>query len=136
MSRIGSRNTVPELVVRRLLWSMGYRYRLHRRDLPGTPDIVFIGKRLAIFVHGCFWHRHIDCRKSSIPKTRTEFWRAKLEANVKRDLRKFQELTQLGWKCQVIWECETSDIGLLRNKVEALMNQANRTREVPEEGAK
>lgn len=107
MSRVKGADTTPEWIVRRLLHGMGYRYRLHRKGLPGTPDIVFPGRRKAIFVHGCFWHRHEGCRMTSTPKTRSTFWREKFEANRERDLRKFRELAAMGWEYLVVWECET-----------------------------
>ncbi|URD59893.1 DNA mismatch endonuclease Vsr [Sphingomonas sp. KRR8] len=97
------------MVVRRLLHAMGNRFRLHRRDLPGTPDIVLPGARKAIFVHGCFWHRHPGCPKATTPKTRREFWREKFDRNVERDRRKEVELRQAGWDVLTIWECETRD---------------------------
>lgn len=106
MRSIRKTDTKPEWVVRRLVYSMGYRYRLHRRDLPGTPDLVFPGRRKVILVHGCFWHRH-DCplgRKS--PLARPEYWLPKLERNRQRDLMTLKQLAALGWKALVIWECE------------------------------
>jgi len=108
MSAIRSRNTAPEMVVRRLLHGLGYRYQVHRRDLPGKPDIVFPGRRLVVDVRGCFWHQHPDpaCRHVSLPKTRSEFWRAKFEGNIARDRRNGQELVNLGWLVLVLWECE------------------------------
>ncbi len=108
MSAIRSQNTGPEMAVRRLLHSMGYRYRLHRRDLPGKPDVVLPERRKIVEVRGCFWHQHPDptCRSASMPKTRSEFWRAKFEGNVARDHRNEQALTDLGWSVLVIWECE------------------------------
>jgi len=117
MSRVKGRNTTPELAVRRLLWSMGYRFRLHRKDLPGTPDIAFMGRRKAVFVHGCFWHRHGGCRKSSTPKTRIAFWEAKFKDNVERDHRKFRELEGMGWQHLVVWECEVGDQDRLKDKL-------------------
>ena len=96
MSRIGARDTGPEIKVRRLAHSLGYRYRLHRRELPGTPDLVFPGRRKVIFVHGCFWHRHPGCGR--MPKSKLEFWRPKLENNRKRDLAAQRKLRSLGWK--------------------------------------
>nr|VFK58737.1 MAG: DNA mismatch endonuclease, patch repair protein [Candidatus Kentron sp. TC] len=107
MSRVKSADTTPEWIVRRLLHGMGYRYRLHRKGLPGTPDIVFPGRRKAIFVHGCFWHRHEGCGMTTTPKTRAAFWREKFEANRERDLRKFRKLAAMGWEYLVVWECET-----------------------------
>lgn len=106
MSRILGRDTKPELKVRRLLHAKGFRYRLHRRQLPGTPDLVFPGRKKAIFVHGCFWHRHEGCRLARLPKTRQDFWLPKLEANRLRDQRDQAALHDLGWKVLVVWECE------------------------------
>ena len=106
MARVKGRDTGPERAVRRLLWSAGYRYRLNRRDLPGTPDIVLPGRRAAVFVHGCFWHGH-DCpRGARQPKANAEYWRAKIARNVARDARNQAELTALGWRPLVVWECE------------------------------
>ena len=106
MGRVKGRDTGPERAVRRLLWSAGYRYRLNRRDLPGTPDIVLPGRRAAVFVHGCFWHGH-DCpRGARQPKANAEYWRAKIARNVARDARNQAELTALGWRPLVVWECE------------------------------
>lgn len=106
MSRIRDKNTRPEEVIRKLLWGHGHRYRLHRKDLPGKPDIVFPGSKKVLFVHGCFWHRH-DCRYFKWPKTNAEFWKQKIEDNVMRDNKNFDQLAKFGWKCLVIWECET-----------------------------
>ncbi|WP_441005677.1 very short patch repair endonuclease [Rhizobium sp. WSM4643] len=118
MARVGQKNTLPEVKVRKILHGLGYRYRIHRRDLPGSPDIVFPTRRKAIFVHGCFWHRHADCSKATSPKTRVEFWREKFAKNVERDKRKERELRELGWEVETIWECETKDMeGLARRVV-------------------
>lgn len=106
MSRIGSKNTKPELLVRSMLHAMGYRFRLHREDLPGNPDIVLPKYRTAIFVHGCFWHQHPDCRKATVPKNNSGFWKAKLERNVERDSERQRELIKSGWRVLVLWECE------------------------------
>jgi DNA mismatch endonuclease (patch repair protein) len=107
MSRVRSKDTRPELLVRRLVYNMGFRYRLHRADLPGHPDLVFSKKRRIVFVHGCFWHRHKGCKLASSPKTRTEFWENKFSSNLARDERVHSELLALGWKMLVVWECET-----------------------------
>ncbi|WP_186172821.1 very short patch repair endonuclease [Burkholderia gladioli] len=107
MAGIQSKNTKPELIVRRLLFASGYRFRLHRRDLPGAPDIVMPSRKVAIFVHGCFWHMHQGCRFSKMPTTRPEFWKAKLEANVERDRRAVEKLQALGWRVLCVWECST-----------------------------
>ncbi|MET3486001.1 very short patch repair endonuclease [Methylobacterium sp. 1973] len=110
MARIRGKNTKPEIVVRRLAHSLGYRFRLHRRDLPGSPDLVFPSRRKIIFVHGCFWHRHPRCKKTTTPSTRRDFWRNKFEQNVERDIRNEIALIAAGWDLLVIWECETTDI--------------------------
>lgn len=106
MALVRSKNTKPEMRVRRLVYSMGYRYRLHDKRLPGKPDLAFIGKKKAIFVHGCFWHRHEGCVLARLPKSRLEFWEPKLEANRTRDLRKQAELEVMGWQVMIVWECE------------------------------
>ncbi len=109
MARVKQKNTKPELFVRHLLHSNGFRFRLHRSDLPGTPDIVFIGRKKAIFVHGCFWHRHEGCTGCTTPKTRVAFWLEKFRVNIERDRRKLAELSARGWSSLVIWECETTN---------------------------
>lgn len=109
MARIRSRDTGPEMLVRRAAHALGLRFRLHRKDLPGTPDLVFPRRRVAVLVHGCFWHRHPGCRMAYSPKSRTEFWEAKFAGNVERDARKLEELIAAGWRPVIIWECETRD---------------------------
>ena len=106
MSSIKSKNTKPEIAVRKLLHSMGYRFRLHRIDLPGSPDIVLPKYKKVIFVHGCFWHRHENCKYASTPKTRKEFWESKFKANVKRDKEIQEKIKNIGWQSVVVWECE------------------------------
>jgi DNA mismatch endonuclease (patch repair protein) len=106
MSLIRSKNTKPERLVRRLVTGLGYRYRLHSRNLPGHPDLAFSGKRKVIFVHGCFWHIHAGCKNNRPPKSRLKFWLPKLKGNRKRDTENQRKLRQLGWKVMVIWECE------------------------------
>src|SRR4051794_13632433 len=117
MSLIRSRDTRPELAVRRLLHAMGYRYRLHDRSLPGCPDIVFKGKLKVIFVHGCFWHLHRACAACRPPKSKLEYWGPKLEGNAARDKQVRQRLRKLGWKCLVIWECEVDGTDRLSRKI-------------------
>ena len=117
MSAIKSKNTKPEIKVRKVLHSMGYRFRLHRKDLPGSPDIVLPKYKTVIFVHGCFWHRHENCKYASTPKTRKEFWESKFKANVKRDLEIQEKIKNIGWQSSVIWECELKDIDNLRDKI-------------------
>lgn len=113
MSRIRGADTGPEITVRRLAHSLGFRFRLHRRDLPGTPDIVFPRLKKVVLVHGCFWHHHQDpgCRNAVLPKTRAEWWRAKLSANVARDARNMERLSAEGWDVLVLWECEVRSGG-------------------------
>jgi len=106
MSHIHSKDTKPEMAVRSLLHRMGYRFRLHKRELPGCPDIVLPKYNCVIFVHGCFWHLHEGCRDGTIPKTQHEKWKLKLERNVERDKLHYEELQKMGWKVLVIWECE------------------------------
>ncbi|WP_258523882.1 very short patch repair endonuclease [Roseovarius sp. TE539] len=109
MSRIGSRNTKPEMVVRKGLHAAGFRYRLHARNLPGSPDIVLPKCRSVILVHGCFWHAHKGCRNFRLPKSNTDFWREKLVRNAERDTRQLKELQDAGWRTLVVWECATRD---------------------------
>ena len=110
MSAIKSKNTRPEIIVRKFLHSKGYRFRLHRKDLPGSPDIVLPKYKTVIFVHGCFWHRHEGCKYKTTPKTRKEFWENKFNENIKRDKNNFKELKKLNWKVLVIWECELNSL--------------------------
>lgn len=119
MGRIRSKDTRPEMVVRRLAHRMGYRFRLHRHDLPGSPDLVFGGRKKAIFVHGCFWHGHQDanCKLARLPKSRLEFWQPKLERNRQRDLEVQQELEGMGWGVLTIWECQLGDLGLVEMNI-------------------
>ena len=106
MSRIRKTDTKPEMAVRRLAHRLGYRFRLHRRDLPGTPDLVFPGRRKVIFVHGCFWHRHSCALAGKVPVKRAEYWGPKLARNVERDIASKGELEALGWRVLTVWECE------------------------------
>ena len=107
MANIKGGDTTPEHAVRRIAHRMGLRFRLHRKDLPGRPDLIFPRHRLAVFVHGCFWHRHEGCRNAYMPKSRVEFWTEKFTGNVARDKRNEEALRNLGWRTLVIWECET-----------------------------
>lgn len=109
MARVRGKDTIPELVVRRVAHALGYRFRLHRKDLPGTPDLVFPGRMAVIFIHGCFWHRHPGCRKASVPGSQIEFWTDKFHRNVARDARNVDDLERAGWRVLTIWECETKD---------------------------
>lgn len=123
MARIRGADTKPEMVVRRLLHGLGYRYRLHRKGLPGRPDIVFGSRRKVIFVHGCFWHRHPDpdCPLARLPKTRLDFWEPKLSANARRDQRIEKSLIDLGWDVMVVWECELRYREQLENKLKVFL---------------
>jgi DNA mismatch endonuclease, patch repair protein len=106
MSRIRGKDTAPEMMVRRLLHGLGYRFRLHRRALPGCPDLVLPKYNAILFIHGCFWHQHHGCKQAHLPKTRSEWWRQKLGRNVERDRRNLRRLAGLGWRVLVLWECE------------------------------
>jgi len=122
MSAIKSKNTKPEIKVRKILHSMGYRFRLHSKDLPGSPDIVLPKYKTVIFVHGCFWHRHENCKYASTPKTRKEFWNKKFTENKKRDSEIQEKIKILDWRSVVIWECETKNIENLRDKIIDVFN--------------
>ncbi|WP_082745137.1 MULTISPECIES: very short patch repair endonuclease [Burkholderia] len=122
MSRIKGKDTKPELIVRSLIHRMGYRYRLHRKGLPGRPDLVFAKRRKAIFIHGCFWHRHEGCHLARLPKSRLDFWLPKLEANAARDKEVEQRLAELGWKVLTIWECEVKEEEALTSRIRAFLD--------------
>lgn len=124
MARIQAKDTKPELLVRRLIHGLGYRYRLHRKALPGTPDLVFPSRKKVIFVHGCFWHRHEGCNFATMPKTRVAFWKKKFDSNVHRDLRVQEELDLLGWQSLIIWECETKSLENLAKTVHEFLNDS------------
>lgn len=121
MRAIRSKNTKPELIVRRLLTALGYRYRLHRKDIPGRPDIAFIGRKKAIFVHGCFWHVHHGCAISHIPES--EFWQQKLQKNQKRDLTASANLQSNGWHLLIVWECELRKLDLVKEKLSDFLTE-------------
>lgn len=123
MARVRGRDSKPEMLVRRLVHRMGYRFRLHRKDLPGTPDLVFPRLRKAVFVHGCFWHRHPDtaCKLARMPKSRLDFWGPKLHGNRERDFRNQEQLTRLGWQFLIVWECEIGHKEQLENKLRAFL---------------
>ncbi len=122
MAGIKGKNTRPEMIVRRLTHDLGYRFRLHRKDLPGSPDMVFPRLKLALFVHGCFWHRHKNCQCCYTPKTNVEFWSRKLENNVLRDKRSREGLEEMGWRVAIIWECETANAVELREHLRTILS--------------
>lgn len=122
MGRVRSKDTGPELTLRRLLFAAGYRYRLHGQGLQGRPDIVFKGRRRVIFVHGCFWHRHQNCHLARLPKSKVDFWTAKFERNRERDAATEKALADEGWKVLVVWECELADLDALLSRVTAFLN--------------
>ncbi len=126
MSQIKGKNTKPEIRVRKTLHQMGYRFRLHRRDLPGCPDILLPRHKTVIFVHGCYWHRHQGCRYVYTPKTRVAFWTHKFAGNVERDRHHQSELIRLGWSVGVVWECETTDQDSLTSRIREIMMAALR----------
>ena len=121
MRRVKGRDTAPELKVRRALTALGARYRLHRADLPGKPDIVMPGRRLAIFVHGCFWHGHDCARGARVPKDNRDYWVGKVERNRARDARNREALTALGWRVETIWECDLKDAAALEARLRGLL---------------
>lgn len=126
MSHIGGRDTKPELVVRRIAHGLGFRFRLYRKDLPGCPDIVFPRHKAVIMVHGCFWHRHPNCKYAYNPKSRVEFWEKKFRDNVSRDRRNEVALSELGWRTLVIWECETKDPAAVAARIVSYLGETRR----------
>ena len=124
MAAVRQRNTGPELQVRRLVHRLGYRFRLHRRGLPGKPDVVFPSRKKAIFVHGCFWHGHEDCTKGQAPKSRHRYWLPKLSANRNRDARNLAELRTLGWHALVVWQCQLREVTRLERKLDRFLRVA------------
>ena len=126
MSRIRSKNTSPELLVRRELYALGFRFRLHPSDLPGKPDLVFHSRRKVIFVHGCFWHRHPKCVDGRLPKTNVEYWRPKLKRNVVRDSENQAKLRSLGWQIFTVWECELKDLGRVTKTLKKFLGRTVR----------
>ena len=117
MARVRGKNTRPEMIVRKLVFAAGYRYRLHVRKLPGSPDLVFTSRKKVIFVHGCFWHRHDNCSSSRIPKSRVDFWSDKLNGNKARDQRNQTALIEAGWQVLVVWECELGNLIVLQDRL-------------------
>ena len=129
MARIRNKDTSPEIAVRKLAHAMGYRFRLHRKDLPGRPDMVFPSRKAVIFIHGCFWHQHPDpsCKDGRRPKSRPEYWEPKLDGNMARDLRNQADLQSAGWRVLVLWECGTADTDGLRAKLNTFLDPAGET---------
>lgn len=121
MSLVRGKDTKPEMLVRRLVHGMGYRYRLHARDLPGNPDLVFPSRGKVVFVHGCFWHRHGTCKNTRWPKSKLDFWRPKLEQNRLRDKINSRRLSKLGWRVFVVWECQLSKLPTLARRLRAFL---------------
>lgn len=117
MRAVRTRDTGPEMIVRKLLHAKGYRYRLHRRGLPGTPDIVFPSRKKVVFVHGCYWHGH-SCGKGALPKSSLDYWRQKITANKGRDARNLEALRVAGWEALVVWQCELKDVSELEKKLD------------------
>lgn len=117
MAKVRGANTKPEIALRQIAHRIGLRFRLHRKDLPGKPDMTLPKHRLAIFVHGCFWHRHQGCKRASTPSSRTDFWQAKFQATVERDTLQLQQLSLLGWRTMVVWECELRHEAHVENRL-------------------
>ena len=117
MRAVPRSNSAPEIAVRKILHALGLRFRLHRRELPGTPDIVLAGHKTVVFVHGCFWHRHSGCRKATTPRNRAEFWAEKFKRNIERDARNEAALSAAAWRVLIIWECQTLDTESLCKKL-------------------
>ena len=126
MQRIRSKDTNPELALRSLIHRLGYRFRLHRKNLPGKPDMVFPSRRKVIFVHGCFWHQHPECKEGRVPGSRLEYWEPKLQRNQQRDIAAQAALKEQGWRFLVVWECELKDAAIARRKVTQFLGMAAR----------
>ena len=125
MAQIRSQNTSPELILRKLIHALGYRFRLHRNDLPGKPDLVFPSRKKVIFVHGCFWHQHTECREGRVPGSRREYWGPKLRRNRERDALAQSSLKLQGWRYLVVWECELKDVATVVKRVKRFLGAAH-----------
>ena len=123
MRAVRGKNTVPELVVRKMVHRLGVRFRLHRKNLSGTPDLVFASRRLCIFVNGCFWHRHEGCHLTTTPRSNVAFWEGKFARNVKRDAEQAEQLRRAGWRVETIWQCETRDPTTLERRLREILFQ-------------
>ncbi|MFC1677999.1 very short patch repair endonuclease, partial [Planctomycetota bacterium] len=121
MSRIRSKDTKPEIIVRSMLHKMGYRFRLHRKDLPGKPDITLPKYKTVIFVHGCFWHGHKGCKRSNVPKTNQDYWILKIQKNIQRDKYQRKQLKRLGWHVLILWECQIEKTRIIEKKIKNLL---------------
>lgn len=128
MRAIRSTGMRPEMAVRKLVHALGYRFRLHKKDLPGKPDLVFPSRQKIIFVHGCFWHSHARCKTAHVPKTNLDYWISKLDRNRTRDRKNVEALKRLGWKVLVLWECETNDEDHLRARVSSFLGSRERSK--------
>ena len=135
MSRVRGRDTGPELVIRRIAHRLGFRFRLHCKHLPGTPDIVFPRYRAVILVHGCFWHRHPGCIHASSPKTRVQFWEDKFRETVSRDRRNEAALHNLGWRILIVWECETRDAAAVASRISGFLRSETPKQDIPTQSA-
>lgn len=122
MARVRSKNSKAELLVRQLVFALGYRYRLHVANVPGHPDLVFRSRKKVIFVHGCFWHRHENCALARMPKSRLDFWEPKLNANRERDRRVADQLAELGWQRLTLWECQINDEESLKTRIRRFLD--------------
>ena len=131
MARVRSKDTSPELVVRKILHARGFRFRLHRRDLPGRPDIVLPSRRTAIFVHGCFWHGHAGCSKGKLPKSNLEYWEPKIAANRKRDSSNVVALEGMGWTVRVIWQCQIENLKANQSSLDEMLLPLNTVEQRP-----
>lgn len=126
MAKVKSKNTKPEMIVRKIAYAMGYRYRLHGKGIPGKPDLVFGWRRKVIFVHGCFWHGH-DCGRCRLPKTRTSYWLEKINKNMQRDSRNQKGITAMGWQYIIIWECQLKEKEKVALAIQIFLDEANTT---------
>ena len=131
MGKVRGKDTKPEIVVRKIIHSLGFRFRLHRKDLPGCPDLVFASKRKVIFVHGCFWHRHKRCKRATTPQTHADFWQSKFAANVSRDRRNLNALTKAGWESLIVWECSLKHVERLAGDLRQFFDSPARTSKSP-----
>jgi DNA mismatch endonuclease (patch repair protein) len=123
MRQVRRTGSSAELAVRKIVWALGYRYRLNVRSLPGSPDLAFTRRRKAIFVHGCFWHGHLSCRKARLPKTNSDYWKQKVLGNTARDSRVQAELASAGWEVLVVWQCEIKDLRSLQDKLKTFLER-------------